>query len=234
MKIIAFAFAGGSKYSYPKFSKNIPHFIVMEYPGRGASINEKLITNIDQLIGNLLPKVIKEIKSGEEYVIYGHSMGALIGYLICHKLQALDMQQPIKLIVSGKKSPSIKREKILSHLPNNEFWEEVIKIGGIPDELKNYSDLIDFYAPILKVDFETIENYNYVERTKLNIPIDVYYGTEEEIAEKEIMEWKNESTEEVTITALEGNHFFIFNNVDFFTNYFNNLTKNLIYKQTNA
>lgn len=52
---------------------------------------------------------------------------------------------------------------------------------------------------------------------------------DEDITENEIMEWKNESTEEVTITALEGNHFFIFNNIDFLTNYFSNLTKNLIY-----
>lgn len=124
-------------------------------------INEKLMDDIDLLIEDLLPKVKEEIKLYEEYIIYGHSMGALIGYLICHKLQELDIRQPLKLVVSGRKPPSIKKGKVLSHLPDNQFWEEVIKKGGIPDELQNHPELMEFYAPILKADFRAIENYNH-------------------------------------------------------------------------
>lgn len=225
MKIIAFSFAGGSKYSYQQFTKNIPGFVVIECPGRGTRINENLIDNIDLLIDDLIKKVREEIEFEDEYIIYGHSMGALLGYLICHKLKEYDLRLPLKLIVSGKKAPSIKRDKILSHLDDDDFWKEVIKIGGIPNELQTQLELMNFYIPIIKSDFKTIEDYRYKDRGKLEIPIDVFYGKAEEITLEEMREWQNESIKKVSITQLDGDHFFIFPNANFFINYFNNLNK---------
>lgn len=234
MKIITFVFAGGNKYSFPKFSKTLTDFTVLEYPGRGTRINEKLMKDIDLLTDDLLPKIVEEIKNCHEYIVYGHSMGALVGYLICQKLQKLQIKKPLKLVVSGRKAPSIKREKLLSDLPNHLFWEEVIKLGGIPDALQEHPELKEFYIPILKADFEVVDNYNYVKKEKLNIPIDVFYGTEEKITEFEITEWENESTQEVTINRMKGNHFFIFNNEDFFIDYFKHLNNKLTPQRTNA
>lgn len=226
MKIIAFAFAGGSKYSFQMFSTKLSQFIVEEYPGRGLRIKEKLITELEPIIEDLLPKVINEIENSQEYIIYGHSMGALVGFLICHRLQELGIKPPVKLVVSGRNDPSLKRAKKIAHLPNSEFWKEVINIGGIPDELAKHSELIDFYVPILKADFSAIENYHYDKKEKLKVPIDVFYGKTEGISETEIEGWKNQSTENVVITPLEGNHFFIYDNESFFTNYFESLALN--------
>jgi len=225
--IISFPFAGGNKYSFQIFSKNLSHFNIVEYPGRGMRINEKLVFDVDLLIDDLLHKVKDGIMFCEDYIIYGHSMGSLMGYLVCQKIEELGLPKPIKLVVSGRKPPSIKREKLISHLPDNLFWEEVVKMGGIPDELLNHHELIDFYTPILKADFTAIEKYIYVKKDKLTIPIDVFYGSDEEITEEEIKGWEEETIGKVTITELEGNHFFIFSNEDFFINYFNNLTKSL-------
>ncbi len=224
--IIAFTFAGGSKYSYQKLSQKLPQFVVIEYPGRGLRIGEDLIDDIDLLVENLMPKVLHEISLSNEYVIYGHSLGGLVGYLICHKLQELGIKKPLKLIVSGRKAPSIGRKEKIAHLSNNLFWEEVVKIGGVPIALQNNSDLIEFYAPILKADFKTIENYNYIENMRLDFPIDVFYGTEEEITDEEKLLWEKESTKDTIINMLEGDHFFIYNHETFFINYFKSLSKN--------
>lgn len=227
MKIIAFAFAGGSQYSFQKYSQNLPKFVVVEYPGRGNRINEQLIDDIDLLIEDLLPRVIHEIDSCNEYIIYGHSMGALVGYLICQRISEIQIRQPLKLVVSGKKSPSIKRENLVAHLPNNHFWNEVIKLGGIPIALEKNVELMEFYIPILKADFNIIENYNYVKKAKLKIPIAVFYGTEEKITEEEIIGWKTESIKDVIIEPLNGNHFFIYNHEQFFINYFKKINLKL-------
>ena len=222
MKIIAFTFAGGNKYSFRKFTDIINNFIVIEYPGRGLRMSEYLFTELDAIVEDLFLIVQKEITSTQNYVIYGHSMGALVAYLICHKINELKIMSPKKLIFSGKKSPVIIKKNKISKQPDEIFWKEVVKIGGIPDELLGYPELIDFYLPILKADFTAIENYQYEKKEKLTIPIDVFYGSEE-ASEEEMLGWKEETTEKVTITQLKGNHFFIFNHIDFFTNYFKNL-----------
>lgn len=230
MKLITLPFAGGNKYSLSFLKRKIFDLEVvnLEYPGRGARNSESFLKDIDAIVNDIFIKIINEI-GAEPYIIYGHSMGALVGYLVCQKIEESGIRQPLKLIVSGKKSPSIKNERILSHLPDQLFWEEVIKIGGIPSELHSHHELINFYIPILRADFEVFESYNYVKKKKLNLPIDVFYGTDEEISENEIKEWENESTEEVVVKPLKGNHFFIYNQEGFFVNYFNSLAKNLVY-----
>lgn len=214
--IIAFPFAGGNKYSFQKIFNNSLLFNVIEYSNIMITSSENLI--LDSIIEDLFLK----IPTSEEYIIYGHSMGSLIGYLLCQKLQEENLPMPKKLIVTGKKAPSIPRNKKIACLPDEEFWLEIIALGGIPDEMQNYPELIEYYLPILRHDFKLVESYEYENKPKLNIPIDVFYGSEE-ATEEEMIGWQDETTEKVTIIQLPGNHFFIFNHIEYFRTYFDNL-----------
>ncbi|WP_444626240.1 thioesterase II family protein [Flavobacterium columnare] len=215
MKIIHFSFAGGNKYSLNKIFNQTSCSFPIEINRNNSDLN----TTIEEILNDLKKDNIKS-----EYIIYGHSMGALLAYLLCHKLQEENLPMPLKLIVSGKKAPAIPRENKIFHLPDEEFWNEIVALGGIPDEMLNYPELIDYYLPILRHDFKLVESYKYEKKPKLNISIDVFYGSEE-ATEEEMLGWKEETTENVTITKLEGNHFFIFNHIEYFQNYFNSLTQ---------
>jgi len=227
MKIIAFPFAGGNKYSFNNFFPINYNTTILEYPGRGLRNKEDLIENINELVSNLLPQVKKEINSYNEYIIFGHSMGALVGYLICMEIEKLGLKLPVILVVSGTKSPRFYREKIVSNLPNKAFWEEVSKLGGIPEELNNHPELIEYFTPILKADFRCIENYRYnKESPKLTIPIDVFYGSDEEITQEQAEAWQEETTTNVNVKKLKGNHFFIFDHKKFVKEYLKKLQLN--------
>ena len=229
MKIIFFPFAGGSKHSFNGFFTSCYNLSILEYPGRGLRIKESLIKDIEKLISELLPKIVEEINSNNEYIIYGHSMGALVAYLFCVEIEKLGLKLPVKLVVSGAKSPKFSRERILSNLPNAIFWKEVSQLGGIPEELNNHPELIEYFTTILKADFRCIENYQYNKNLpKLTIPIDVFFGSDEEITQEESEVWQEETTANVNVTELKGNHFFIFEHKEFFINYFKNLQLNAI------
>lgn len=213
MKFFLIPFAGGNKYSFNKFI--IPKATILE-------INRNLkITEINTISDNFISEELEQI-CDVPYVIYGHSLGALLAYLVCQKLQEENLPLPQRLIVSGKKSPSVPRKEKIAHLPDKEFWEEIIALGGIPDEMQNYPELIEYYLPILRHDFKLVESYQYEKKPKLNIPIDVFYGSEE-ATEEEMIGWQDETTEKITITQLPGNHFFIFDHVEYFRDYFDNL-----------
>ncbi len=129
MQIIAFPFAGGNKYSFNNLFSGNCNISTHEYPGRGLRISENLIRNIDELISNLFSGVRDQIDSCDEYVIYGHSMGALVGYLICQKIEELNLKRPNKLIVCGAKSPNSFRQKIISNLKDKDFWNEGVHLA---------------------------------------------------------------------------------------------------------
>lgn len=213
MKIIAFPFAGGSTFSYQKiFDDNV---ITLDYPGRGSKIDEPFATSIENLIAHLLPETLSLIAEHPNYMIYGHSMGALVAYLMTHKIAELSQTLPQKLVVSGHKGPLYKRASKLSTLPENQFWDRLSQLGGIPTTLNEYPELKALFIPILRADFDLLENYEPQSKNKLSIPIDVFYGNQENITAQEIVSWKAESTARVTIEKLNGNHFFIFNNTQF-------------------
>jgi surfactin synthase thioesterase subunit len=211
MKIIAFPFAGGNKTSFNSlFEHTEIDFVTINYPGRGSRVREPLLTEIDALVDDCLRQVLKLIPSDENYIIYGHSMGALIGFLVCKQLNKSGHKQPLKLVVSGHKAPKYPRAKKISQLPDDHFWDYVTRYGGMPEQIQQYPDLIKFFIPILKADFKTIEEYKHQEEKALHIPIDVFYGSDEAITYETAKEWELETTNTVTVQELKGDHFFIY------------------------
>ncbi|MCL8537187.1 thioesterase II family protein [Chryseobacterium gallinarum] len=222
MKIIVFTHAGGNKYSYNNFYKNYDRFIVIEYNGRGTRIDKPFVDNIYLLVDEVYERVSSQDLLSEDYIIYGHSLGALVGYLLCQKIMDKGGNYPKKLVLSGKKHFHRDNRKNISTLPDSEFWKEVTALGGIPDEMMNYPELIDFYIPILRNDFKLVESFQHKPQAKLTFPIDIFYGSEE-ACDEDMQGWLDESTEKVTITKLTGNHFFIFKHTEFFNTYFDSL-----------
>lgn len=209
-------FAGGNRHSFNR--------IINRKYSKTLDINRKNGTSSIQSIVASFISANQQLITTRPYIIYGHSMGALLGYLLCQKLQELALPMPEKLVISGKKAPSIPFDKPLSHLPDQEFWKEILALGGIPDEMRGYPELIAYYTALLKQDYSLIESYKYEKKPRLNVPIDVFYGSEEATIE-EMYGWRNESLKEVKITELKGNHFFIFDHIDYFKKYFNTLSK---------
>ncbi|MFY7844209.1 thioesterase II family protein [Chryseobacterium gambrini] len=227
-KIIALPFAGGGKHSFYRFSEKVPQFYTIEYPGRGSRFNDPSINDIELLLEDLLKIIIPHISNAHKYFLYGHSMGGLLAYLLSHKIEEMGLKLPCKLVISGKNSPCCfrKRDKI-SDLPSHKFWTELKSYGGISEEIIDNEDIRTYYEPIIKSDFRIVENFQYQSRRPLTIPIDVFYGDNEEIEDFEIIKWKDKTMESVNFKKMKGNHFFIYKYEQYFIQYFNDLQKTI-------
>ncbi|WP_459210869.1 thioesterase II family protein [Aquimarina rhabdastrellae] len=217
-KIIAFPFAGGNKYSFPylkeKFLNEKISFSVLEYPGRGRRIRESLLKDIIDVANDAYEQLIKEIPD-RDYIIYGHSMGAIIGYLVCIKLQESNQKMPIKLIVSGREAPTAldTKERLFDLESSDIFWKKIHELGGLSVELLSDHKLKTFFEPVLRADFQCIENYQYQSKPKITIPVHVFYGTDEKMTKEELDGWKDITiSPEITFESIKGDHFFINNN----------------------
>lgn len=222
MKVIVFPFAGGGKYSFAYLKEMLPEFIkftVLEYPGRGMRIDDPLLYTLNEIVKDAFEQVKKRI-GNEDYVIYGHSMGGLVGFLVCREIEAAGFRKPLKLVVTGCNPPTVKRQRRIAHLPAAQFWEEVMELGGIPQELKDELMLMEFFEPVLRADFKSIEEFRYENKAPISIPIDVFYGSDEGINEKEVNEWKRLSYDEVCVEEVAGDHFFIYRHQTYFSRYF--------------
>lgn len=215
--IFCFPFAGGNKYSYRELKLKSPqhlNFITLEYPGRGARIGETLIKDINLLVDDLYNQV-KEAIQNQDYAFYGHSMGGLIAYLLTVKIHQNKNREPLHLFITGTTGPSAisRGEKKRFKMAQEDFLQEIRDFGGMPDELLENEELLYYFEPILRADFEASENYSHSNYPVLNIPVTVITGIEEDMEIEDIELWQKESTYKVEFIRLPGKHFFIFDYV---------------------
>lgn len=213
--IYCFPFAGGSKYSYREFTANAPtslNFIPLEWPGRGARFKEPVLNDLDSIVEDAFNNLKDQLDWNQPYAFYGHSMGATVGFLVAQKIAQSSLPKPLHLFFTGRSAPSVKRNLAYFHLlPKAQFIQKIRELGGMPEEILGNSDLMDFFEPILRADFEALEKHDYQPSEPLDIPIDVVIGTKEDISMEQAFAWKKESTAPVQIKKMDGDHFFIFN-----------------------
>lgn len=205
-------FAGGSVYSFhflKKYMKSNIEFIPLELPGRGKRFTEELLKTKEMAVEDYVNQ-IKVLRNGNPYLIYGHSMGATLGLSVTAKLEDLS-DPPKQLIVSGNPGPGIKKYENISRylLDDFHFKEELKKLGGVPKELLENKEFDYYFIPIMRADFEVLENDTFSEKDiKLKTPINALMGSEEDTCHK-IENWKGFTTGNFQYKILSGNHFFI-------------------------
>ncbi|RBL90382.1 thioesterase II family protein [Chitinophaga flava] len=213
INLVCFPFAGGNIYSYDEFTKFLPDYInliTIEYPGRGSRIGEDLINDMEVLIEDLLVQ-FKALTIEGPYVIYGHSMGAVVSYLMVRKILENQLEAPLAVFLTGAGSiVNGWQAPIRYNLSREDFIKSLALLGGLPEEILGNSDFMEFYVPIFRADIEALEKCRYKETTPFNIPMYVVTGKEENVSPQQALLWKNETTADFEYTQLPGQHFFIF------------------------
>lgn len=211
INLFCLPFAGASKSSYKVFEKYVGDhvsIVPIEIPGRGYRFKEKLLFDIESLVEDIYSQIKDKLTS--PYAFYGHSMGAILAYLLTRKIIKENQPQPYYLFCSGRGGPSIGCKNIYYLLPKEEFKELMIELGGLPNEILEDEALMNFYESIIKADFQAMDTYVYKQEAPLNIPIDVMIGDNDKATYEEALTWQKESTMNVEVKVFPGRHFFIF------------------------
>lgn len=202
-------FAGGSIYSFEFLKPYLPEFefIPLELPGRGKRIRESFIRDLDEAAMDIYRQVEKNLK-GQRFLLYGHSMGSTLALKVAGLLEKRKAS-PLSIIVSGNAGPGVYDPKKRYLMDNSAFKAELRLIGGMPEEVLQNEELLDFFEPLLKADFEIVEKEAFPIIPPITAPIYAIMGTDEEHT-SQIENWSNYTSSDFEYELLEGNHFFIY------------------------
>lgn len=218
-KVFCLPYAGGSAKSiygkWKRLSNSNIEIIPIEFPGRGNLFSDKCYETADEAIEGTF-KIIKNSIEDCEYGIWGHSMGAIIAYELGKLINEYELKKPKNIILSGKKPIHLEENSDPIHeLPDDEFIKEVIELNGTPKDVFNNEELRKLFLPILRNDFKLVHQYKYKKPLKtFDIPITVVIGNKEDISDIELFQWNDLTNDKCKIITLEGDHFFINNNVE--------------------
>jgi external thioesterase TEII len=209
-------FAGGSMFSFDFLKKHLSsniEFIALELPGRGKRHNEKLLKTLDECVEDYFNQ-IKNLRNGNPFIIYGHSMGAFLGLFLVSKFEVIN-DNPSHLIVSGNAGPGVKKEEEIIHyhkLNDIEFKDILKELGGMPQEIFDNEELYKYFAPIIRSDFQCLDNLtlsNIGSNIQINTDIYAIMGENEKTSSK-IDNWKKFTKGNFKNKIVPGNHFFIY------------------------
>ena len=159
----------------------------IQLPGRENRISEPMYASVDEIMPDLLEAVGEIVK--EKFILFGHSMGAKIAYELEKRLEQSGIYAR-HLIVSGSRPPHIPEPNPICNLPKREFIRELTRFAGTPKEILGNEEMMNFFIPLLRADFEMDEKYLRKNKVKLECSINAFCGENDtEATETDMQEW---------------------------------------------
>jgi surfactin synthase thioesterase subunit len=214
MRLFCLPYSGGSAMFYARWRRLLPSWIdvqPLEWPGRGARMDEPLATNPRQLAEQLAAELL-HARLDVPYALFGHSLGALVSFELAHSLLDHGAPAPLVLFASGTEAPTV-RDGIRWRLPlsDDALLKELRSLQGTPDEALENPEIMRTALPVLRADFLMCGAYAYRQRRPLPFPIHVFGGEDDDTSRESLEAWKRETSAEFGIDMLPGHHFFIHN-----------------------
>jgi surfactin synthase thioesterase subunit len=218
IRLFCLPYAGGSSMVYSKWKDGLDKSILLqplELAARGKRINEPNYNTAEEAAADVLSMIRFQL-GDMPYAFYGHSLGALVAYLAAQKIRDLKYPGPAHIFFSGRGAIHIHRDDkpLYYTLPEDEFREKVMALGGTPPEFFAIPELLEILLPLLRGDFRISGTYRHQGEIKpLDCDITVLTGKEEDLKPQQIEEWKLHTTKQCTFHSFEGGHFFLNNDV---------------------
>ena len=204
-------YAGGNAFSYRPLSACCPPELVVsgvELPGRGLRTNEALCISLEKLADDVFSQLRVNIAKGR-YALFGHSMGAALAYLCLLRIRRAGLPLPEALFVSGKEAPTVSKGKVRHLLPRPAFIKMLHDLGGCPSEILQNEDILNYFEPILRADFQAVETWQHRAEEPLPVPLVVLFGRDDDVDRDEASAWSLETSGSFHLHELDGGHFFI-------------------------
>jgi len=171
---------------------------------------------LQQLVSDAVVGLSRELTV--PYVLFGHSLGALVAYELAHELPRAGANAPVHLIVAGRVAPSVTLPDASIHtLADAELIHALrTKYNAIPAEILEERDLLQLLLPGIRADFRLHETYVYRGRPPLSCGLSAYGGLRDEsVTESDLLAWRSETKERFSKTMIDGDHFFVHTRSDF-------------------
>jgi len=202
--------AGGRAHAYASWRQSAPADVdvcPVELPGHGTRYAERALSSIPALAS--AAAVALRPRAGQDLVLFGHSMGALVAFETARELRDLHGVDVRHLFVAAERAPQLSARAVLHALPGPVFRQKVSELGGTPPEVLANDELFAAVEPLLRTDLAACETYAYVGGAQLSCPITVYAGSVDKTLRREELEaWREQTTGPFELHVLPGDHFF--------------------------
>lgn len=212
MRLFCLPYSGASALAYLRWRRYLPADVELcpvELPGRGSRLGEPLQTDFARLTAQLAQELLP--KAREPYVLFGHSLGALLANEIAQWLTEQGAP-PRALIVSGTAAPTAREDydRDLSRpKEDDELIADLRQRGGTPEEVLANAELMALTLPVLRADFLLCGSHRPRPQPVLACPLWIWGGRQDQATGAQLQAWARQTRGPCQLDWFAGGHFFI-------------------------
>jgi medium-chain acyl-[acyl-carrier-protein] hydrolase len=215
LTLFCFPYAGGTSLIFKNWAALMPNMIdicPIHLPGRSGRLHEAPFRSIEPLVRALGEALLPYL--AKPYVLFGHSMGALISFELARHYRSQQISPPIHIFASGRRAPQLPDpDPPTFDLSDAEFKEELRRLNGTPSDVLENFELLQLMMPVLRADFEVCQSYEYKEELPLSCPITAFGGIGDiDVPRSTIEAWRQQTSSTFVMRMMPGDHFFLHSN----------------------
>lgn len=209
IRLYALPCAGGGPSAFRSWGRHLPPWVELRavtLPGRPGRHREPAHTDCDTAARALAAEVAEQ---DVPYAVFGHSMGAMLGYRMVRELESAGGRLPELLAVAAWPVRGAAAQPD-PHADDERFVAALHELGGLPDEIVGDPGALALTLPVARADFTLCRSYSYREEPPLTVPVVAFCGTRDPVAPPQSMaEWRQHTTDFRGLRVLDGDHFFV-------------------------
>ncbi|MFI7547029.1 thioesterase II family protein [Actinoplanes sp. NPDC049599] len=203
--------AGGSAQSFAGWQHRLPphlDLVAAQYPGRGSRRREPLPGTVAGMAAELAVTLCA--RTGPVH-IFGHSLGALVGYELCWQLQ--NARRAPATFVASAAVPPHRRAVFGSRLTDALTGDLATLLAGahtLSAAVEREPRLLRRREPIYRADFAAAHSYIYgTAQRLLRTPLVAVGGAQDPLVPvNELVRWPELAAGPSTVHTLPGGHFY--------------------------
>jgi pyochelin biosynthetic protein PchC len=203
--------AGGTAANCTTWAEHFPagvRLLAAQYPGRGPRYTEPHATEIDEWVTPLL-RAVDGITG--PLALFGHSLGALVGFELAWRLQQRDRDAAV-LVASAAPPPHLPNPLLQDGELSDADLTALLKAhGGLSPQLLAEPEILALAVDGLRADLTIERNYDFgPEPRRLRCPIVVLGGDLDLLVPPELgRAWTDRSAAPADVHVLRGGHFYL-------------------------
>ena len=206
--------AGGSAQMYRDWQRQLPEIDLraIELPGRGRRLAAPLLSTVVDMAATTATSIGPLMD--RPFAVFGHSMGALVGFELARRLTEPARRHLQCLFVSAAAAPHVPYGHAFTGDESDaELLAHVMSLGGTPEEVGDDPELVAMLAPILRADFQAVASYRYAPGPLLACSVVAFGGRQDSsVRPDQVAAWRPYTTGSFKAFLVDGDHFFIRNN----------------------
>ncbi len=215
LQVVCLHHAGGGSASFHRLRRDLSElgtdagFTTVTLPGRESRRDEPRYVDAQTCVQNLAEQLDDLLM--QPHVLLGHSMGALLAYLLTQRRMSAGLRVPEAVVVASCRAPNMPAPlPDLDRCDDQDLASVLAGYGGLPVEVLDRPDWLALLMPTVRDDLRIVASVEPLDAPPIPCPLHIIGGLDDPLVPATTLTpWSGYSLQPQPVRLYPGDHFLL-------------------------